>query len=55
MSLAEIKVEGAQGQELVNAGDQEFPPVWPDWAIYYNLGNFSKPVTTIILPKLSTF
>ena len=30
-------------------------PVWPDWAIYYTLGNFSKPVATNILPKLSTF
>ena len=28
--------------------------VWPDWAIYF-LGNFSKPVETIILPKLPTF
>ena len=28
-----------------------FPtPVWPDWAIYCTLGNFSKPVATIILP-----
>ena len=29
--------------------------VWPDWAIYCTLGNFSKPVATIILPKLPTF
>ena len=28
--------------------------VWPDWAIYRNLGNFSKPLATINLPK-STF
>ena len=28
--------------------------VWPDWAIFYTLGNFSKPVATIILPKLPT-
>ena len=27
-------------------------PVWPDWAILFTLGNFSKPVATIILPKL---
>ena len=26
--------------------------VWPDWAIYCN---FSKPVATIIVPKLPTF
>ena len=29
--------------------------VWPDWAIYCTLGNFSKPEATIILPKLPTF
>ena len=26
--------------------------VWLDWAIYCTLGDFSKPVTKIILPKL---
>ena len=30
-------------------------PMWPDWVIYCTLGNFSKPVVTIILPKLPTF
>ena len=25
--------------------------VWPDWVIYWILGNFSKPVATISLPK----
>ena len=29
--------------------------VWPDWAIYSTLGNFSKLVATIILPKLYRF
>ena len=29
--------------------------VWPDWAIYWTLGNFSKPVATISLPKSHTF
>ena len=29
--------------------------MWPDWAIYFTLGNFSKPVATIILAKLPTF
>ena len=28
--------------------------VSPDWAIYCSLGDFSKPVATIILPKLPT-
>ena len=26
-----------------------------DWVIYCTLGNFSKPVATLILPKLPTF
>ena len=30
-------------------------PVWPDWAIYWTLGNFSKPLATINLPKSLTF
>ena len=29
--------------------------VWPDWAIYCTLGNFSKPVATINLPNLPTY
>ena len=29
--------------------------VWPDWTIYCTLGNLSKPVTPIILPKLPRF
>ena len=28
--------------------------VWPDWVIYWNLGNFSKLVATMILPKSPT-
>ena len=33
----------------------ESESVGPDWAIYCTLGNFSKPVAAIILPKLSIF
>ena len=29
--------------------------VWPDWAIYWTMGNFLKPLETIYLPKPSTF
>ena len=29
--------------------------VWPDWAIYWTLGNSLKSLATIILPKLPTF
>ena len=34
--------------------ETRIPPVWPDWAIYCTLDNHSKPVATIILPKLFT-
>ena len=30
------------------------PSVWPDWAIYWTLGNFSKPVASISLLKTTT-
>ena len=29
--------------------------VWPDWVIYWTLGNFLKPFATINLPKSPTF
>ena len=29
--------------------------VWPDWAIYWTLGNFSKPLASINMPKSFTF
>ena len=29
--------------------------VWPDWAIYWTLGNFLKPLVTINLPTSLTF
>ena len=29
--------------------------VWPDWAIYWTLGKFLKPLATIYLPKSPTF
>ena len=32
-----------------------FSPVWPDWSIYWILGNFLKPLATTILPKSPTF
>ena len=31
-----------------------WPSVWPDWAIYWTLGNFLKPLATINLPKSPT-
>ena len=33
----------------------DWAKVWPDWAIYWTLGNFSKPLATINLPKSLTF
>ena len=32
-----------------------FQSVWPDWAIYWTLGNFLKPLAAINLPKSPTF
>ena len=29
--------------------------VWPDWVIYWTLGNFLKPLATIHLPKSPIF
>ena len=29
-------------------------PVWPDWAIYWTLGNFLKHLATVNLPKFPT-
>ena len=29
--------------------------VWPDWAIYWTLGKFLKPLATTNLPKSPTF
>ena len=46
---------------LVSTGQWHYPPksylqpVWPDWAIYWILGNFLKPLATINLPKSPTF
>ena len=31
------------------------PPVWPDWAIYWTLGNFSKLLALINLSRSPTF
>ena len=30
-------------------------PVWPDWAIFWTLGTFLKPLATINLPQSSPF
>ena len=32
-----------------------YRPVWPDWAIYWTLGNFLKPLGTINLSKSPIF
>ena len=39
---------GRKGREIKRA-------MWPDWVIYWTLGNFLKPLPTIILPKSPTF
>ena len=40
---------------FIVAAKRGLPTVWPDWAIYWTLGNFLKPLATIKLPKSSTF
>ena len=39
----------------IQAPPQELQTVWPDWVIYWNSCNFSKPAATISLPKSPTF
>ena len=40
---------------IVNYDRRGFIRLATDWAIYCTLGNFSKPVATINLPKSPTF
>ena len=40
---------------IIEMRDWRKAPVWRDWAIYWTLGNFSKPLVTINLPKSLTF
>ena len=35
--------------------DWPWMAVWPDWAVYWTLGIFTKPLATINLPKSPTF
>ena len=39
----------------INLGHCHCQSVWPDWPIFWSLGNFSKPVATINLPKSHSF
>ena len=38
-----------------DTGDLTSCGLYPDWAIYWILGNFLKPLATISLPKSTTF
>ena len=49
---ANVSLERRKGKSSQSARS---PPVWPEWAIYWTLGNFSKPLATINLPKHLTF
>ena len=40
---------------LPNCSNFLSQPVWPDWAIYWTLGNFLRPLAAITLPKSYTF
>ena len=41
-------------RQILNRTADDTWAVWPDWVNYCTLGNFSKPMATIILPKLPT-
>ena len=42
-------------QSITCVGSFKLQAVWPDWAIFWTLGNFSKHLATINLPKSPTF
>ena len=42
-------------QRMLTCCIRESISEWPDWAIYWTLGNFLKPLATIDLPKFPTF
>ena len=41
-------------RQILNRTADDTWAVWPDWVNYCTLGNFSKSMATIILPKLPT-
>ena len=55
--LDNFKGKGKQSADTLTylTNFREMLSVWPDWAIYLILGNFSKPVGTMSLPKYTTF
>ena len=52
-----VGFSNAQFQALISCSKSFYQsePVWPDWTIYWTLGNFLKPLSTIKLPKSPTF
>ena len=64
-NLVTLYVRSAKGERSPVLARQATPitphnfftlvPVWPDWGIYWTLGNFSNPLSTINLPKSPTF
>ena len=53
--LGMLKQKWYEGEKEAYLPPHYIKAVWPDWAIYDTLGNFSKPVATIILPILPHF
>ena len=49
------KIKFIRIDEPAMLSNQWMAPVWPDWAIYWTLGNILKPLATIDLPKSLTF
>ena len=44
-----------RGWGVIRQSTSESKSVWPDWEIYWTLGNFIKHLATINLPKSPTF
>ena len=57
-AVPDCKTNKSMSQKLpraISLTKVDLKPVWPDWVINCTLGNFSKPVSPNILPKLPTF
>ena len=53
--LKEKKATKVELRRFVDVAVLDLLSVWPDWAIYWTLGSFLKPLATNNLPKSLTF
>ena len=54
-SRSNIKSYSQKSHKLNRRNLRSLESVWPDWEIFYTLGNFVMPLATINLPKYPTF